>query len=260
MNKFLKLEFKRAMFSRKSLLTIMLILISVIIELIYGGDFVVNEGTDNAVFLMIKMLSIGMIGAFAFLIPIISVLPHGQSYVEDKNSGFFDFVITRIEKKKYIKVKMFVNAIVSGLICFCTLLIIYITLILVKGLPKPEIEHYLKPNGLFSNVAKEMPVLYPILVIIGITFFVICFSVFALGLSSYMNNKYLAIAIPTFIFYIAPIVTNIVGIGNYISFDFIHMIDIGYNQSVFNLIFIYLLLTISGVYMFSNNILNERNI
>lgn len=256
MNGYLKAEIKKAIFSLKTVLTVILILGCVLVELCAGGEFGINIFTNNGVFIMMKILSIGMVGSLAFMIPLIAVIPYSTTYKEEKEDGFINFLLTRISKKKYITVKILVNICVTGGIFLVTLLGVYISILLIKGFP--EIELMQKFGGLFSGIYIKNPGLYPILVIVGMTFFVICFSIFSLGLSTIVNNKYVAMVLPAIIYYICPLLSSALGIDSFINFDLIHLIDIGYVTNIKDLIIIYTLLGGSGLFLIYKNILKEK--
>ena len=256
MKSYFKTELKNTIFSVKTVLVVSLILICILVELCAGGDFAVNKFTDNGVFIMMKILSIGMTGSLAFMIPLIAIIPYATTYKEERSNNFIYFLFTRISKKKYITVKILVNICVTSGIFLVTLLGTYIIILVVKGFPKIELLQ--KFAGLFSDVYVENPGLYPILVIIGMTFFIICFSIFSLGLSTVVENKYMAIVLPIIIYYGCPLLADGLGLGTYINLDLIHLIDIGTVREIKDLILVYALLSGTGLFLIYKNILKEK--
>lgn len=199
MSNYFKNDFKRAFFSRYNLIAMIIIFFISVIEIYYANS-THNELKNNGVYLMMAVLNSGRIALLPLLCPLIICMPYVISYLQDKEYGFINFVITRVEKKTYLKIRIIINAIVSFLVMFLPLIVIYLVLLLFKGVPSINLFHEGDATGLASSIAYKYQSIYPIFCILGYSIFGATYGTFALGLSTVINNKYLSLIIPTIIY------------------------------------------------------------
>lgn len=190
MTNYFKLDFKRALFSKTTLVALVLTLTSLMIpfikEICWVGPFHAN---------FVYMFDVGhnrsQNSYFCILAPIFAAIPFSYSYVQDKKSGFLNYILTRINFKKYTTTRIIVNSLIGGLILFFSLTILLILSIALNTFNgDPAID--LIPG--VSNIIA-------IFIMITLSFFFgAVFSTIAIGFSSIFNSELLAVVAP-FLYY-----------------------------------------------------------
>lgn len=215
MSSYFKNELKRAIFSKLSIATF-LITLSILLIGIYGATFFefsnCEKFYDSADIFLITRNS----GSYSFLgviAPLLAVLPFSNSYLQEKDSGFLKFIYTRIGRKKYIRTRILVNAITSGLIITSALLIILITICLFFGINSNS-DSLFQPMGSYIFLYTKNKWLYIIFIFILSFLFNAIFATLSLGLSPFINNKYLSFLCPFAIYMLSMTLFPYIGIGN----------------------------------------------
>jgi ABC-type transport system involved in multi-copper enzyme maturation permease subunit len=147
--------------------------------------------------------------------PILSILPFGLSYIEDREYGIIKQIDMRIKHKKYILSKLLVNGIAGGLaIIIPTIILSILIFTFLKG-DISGFYGYGKIGGPFAKLLTENFSLY-IVIHIFINF-VLGFAYASIGLavSAFIKNK-IAIILSPFLFWIlGSIFCSVLNIYNY---------------------------------------------
>lgn len=193
----LKVELRRAFFSKSFFLTCFL---GILMLLIGGYDFVLeyvtsynSPGTYLEKFLV--SFGYGMTSLLAVLFPIVVMIPYVLSYRRERDSGYQNLMILKASRKKY-QVAKIISVEVSGfLVLFLPSLVwlIFCYYILGTGSTRYPIIYGVEfADTLYS----EYPFLYGIIYVFNAGVQGAVFATLGLGLSTVLRNRYLAILIP----------------------------------------------------------------
>lgn len=240
MNSFFKYEFKRQILSKSVFLAIIIILISFIAPYCQEARFF--DYTDDAINIFIKIsVNLG-VSYFPIIAPLIVCVPAINSYISDKESGILNFIYCKLEVKKYLTVKIVINAIASGLILLISEIIILLTLIAIHGINNEVIQI----TGAFSQVYYSSKIFY-IIIFMGCSFiFGVAYSTLALGISALTENKYLTVIIPFVYMIISGTIFIMVGITN---LKVTALVDISMSQNI-TIIIYNLVIFVIGMILF----------
>lgn len=197
---YFKAELKRAIYSRNTLFSAVLIYVCIFIGTVeYLFQF---TSMTNATYLFLMGHSKGTLSIISLLFPILVSIPFAASYVSDLQSGFIQYIYVRMGRLKYIAIRLLVNGLVSGGVISSSLLISFFFFMLIRGFdvsPSSYINVSLK-NGLYE-LYHNWTVGYILLFILHSFISGVLFSTLGLGLSTFLKNKYFAVLSP-FLFYI----------------------------------------------------------
>lgn len=198
----IKCELKRAVFSKTALLTFFIILISLLIGFSNGLKHLNDlKSHYDSIDVFLKYVGYdGSINLLCFIAPLLATLVFSNSYLQDKNSNFLKFIYLRIDKKRYIISRIIVNALSSGIIIVTALTVFLIIIISLLGL-KTNPDSIFNITGPFAFLYQKSKWIYIVYFIINSFIFNTIFSTLALGLSPFINNKYLSF-LSSFVIYI----------------------------------------------------------
>ncbi|CAG7838742.1 hypothetical protein CLOHAE12215_00089 [Clostridium haemolyticum] len=205
MNKYFKLEFRRAILSRNALISFIITILAFLIafldcilywqEGLHGLDHLFDA---SSIFIRTRYMNSS---SYLFVIaPILATMIFSDSYLLDKESGFLKSIYVRMSKRKYIFTKIMVNSIVSGLVIALASAIVLIILIKMYGIRDVHMQSGL---GAFSFIFYKSRILYCVFLILISFIFNAIFATLALGISPWIKNRYLAMLAPFFYYIIA---------------------------------------------------------
>lgn len=192
MKRYIKQEFRRAFLSKR---TGVMYLFS--IALFFGGMFQyiqwLPSESVSIIYTFLAGYNSSTLSYSALLFPLIASIPYTTSYIEDCVSGFNKSIYMRMNKRKYLHIRVIFNALVGGftlaigpvlalLFLLATKLVTNATML--KANEQMETVAYFYSQGITSP-------LLMMLIIIAIIF--ICGAViatFTLGLSTILKNNY----------------------------------------------------------------------
>lgn len=156
--------------------------------------FVANGLNKYSVFFSSLSMSI-------LTMPILSVLPFGLSYIEDKEYGVIKQIDMRIKHKKYIISKLLVNGIAGGLVIIIPTIILSILIFTFLKGEIIDFYGYGKFGGPFSNILTENFSIY-IIIHLFINFILgFAYANIGLAISALIKNK-IAIILSPFLFWL----------------------------------------------------------
>lgn len=220
MSPYFKNELKRAIFSKSSLAAFLITLITLLIGF-YGTsfyDFTIDideckKFYDSAdIFLLTR--DSGPNSFLGVIAPLLAVLPFSNSYLQDKDSGFLKFIYTRMDRKRYILNRILVNAISSGVIIVSSLLTILIIICLFLGVSTNP-NSFFDGSGTYLFLYLKSKWLYVIFIFILSFLFNAIFATLGLGLSPFINNKYLSFICPFAIYILSATIFPYIGLGDH---------------------------------------------
>lgn len=141
---------------------------------------------------------------YTVIMPLLACLPYSTSLNLDKESNFYNYIVTRTKKKHYLFAKILINALAGGIILALPTVLFYIILILT--VPGPIIEFGIHPLGFMSNLFMSNPNLYILYTILIEFIFGATYSTFALSISKFNVNKVLIVLTPFVYWYVGTFI------------------------------------------------------
>jgi len=206
----------------------------------------------------LRCVGYGSSNILCFIAPLLAALVFSNSYLQDKNSNFLKFLYTRMDKKRYIIVRIIVNALSSRIVIVTSLIILLMIITLLLGF-KTNPNSLFKITGLFSFLYYKSKWLYVIYFIMNSFIFNVIFATLALGLSPFINNKYLSFLCPFALYTLSMTLLS------YIGLSFLNMGLLFLSNTARSEIFIITyqsILLIIGITLFYLGVLyrNEKNL
>lgn len=246
--KYLKHELSRAFWNKRTFFAFFLSSVCLMVGA-YEPLMMGREMYDFAETIIVAETS-GVSSLIAILFPLIACLPYASSYVEEKESGYTTYVLTKIKKRDYVAIKMFVNGAVGGSVIAVPSFLLLFLAVLVKGTALSE------ESGSVVIYYKDFYLNYPILyIVLLICNFFMCGAIFAnlaLGTARFVKNKYVVVVMP-FLFYIfsAMVLSHISIYLNAITLFDVHQ----YAEQKRIGIFLYdLVLAVTGYWLFRGEV------
>jgi hypothetical protein len=195
MQTYIKEEFKRAFLSKSTVLSITLVFLSIFIGAIESFLFPVE---NNAFNLLIIGYSGGTASILSVLFPILVSIPFASSYIDDSKTGYLKYILTKTKLINYIKIRLLANGLIGGFVLSFCLSISFFLFVILKGTKSSVIHAQI---NILKDIFETNPFLYIFLLILNSFVCGMVFATFALGISTFLKNKYLTVIFP-FIFYI----------------------------------------------------------
>ena len=220
MNNYIKSELRRALFSKKAMISFIIAFIALIIPLylfcyIGGISFIGLHFDAVDVFARIRSTSEGALLVVIF--PLLASIIFSDSYTVEKESGFTKFIYSRMSVKSYVWIKVISNAISSMVVGIMASGTMFIFLICILGIRTTD---GLVVDGPFSSIYYSNKLLYGIIMVLitGICYAVI--SELSLGISAWIKNRYLVLIIPFFGYILCGTLIEELGINRVFNFNF----------------------------------------
>lgn len=205
MTNLLKQDFKRAFINIYFLLAILICLLACSLGIYPYIDFFEN----GAIYFFLRAHSIGSSSVLALMVPLIPAIPFAFSYVNDKESGFINYIYLRNSKKEYIISRLISNSLAGGLSLALPLLFVFGLLSSIFPVKYVDMGSV---KGAFSSIYNTSQVNY-VFLLIGLAFiFGAVYSTLGLAVTAFVENKYLAIVFPFFVYFIPGILFPILGL------------------------------------------------
>lgn len=148
---------------------------------------------------------------FVIFAPLLAVLPHASSMVEDFQQHFSVQLLTRVSQTSYIWTKTIVNAVVGGVSCSLPVLVAYGIGSLVYT-PGAIAENSILA-GAFGQLPQDSPLAY-VFVCAGIAFFFgVAFATLGLSLSTFLHNIYYVLATPFLLYWVVNFILHNLELG-----------------------------------------------
>lgn len=221
MRYYIKAEFKRSIFSINTVIAFFLCFICIFIA---GSDQSMDFYMTNKNAVTFFLLQVdGSRNILILFTPLIVAIPYSSSYALDKKNNFLSNIYIRMDRRKFLFIRAFVNAIVGSSIVAFSLMITLLTSFVVFfkysiNLPSG---YNIRKSRIFSNVYNFHPIEYALLVIFLFFIAGLIFSTIGLAISSFIVNEYLAIIFPFIFSIVEAIIAAAVGIEHVFSFLYI---------------------------------------
>jgi len=200
MSSYFKSELKRATISKNTLIALILTIALYFIGYYEFTGFIgFNVKEFKEIYDSIDIFIVIRKSYLSLLIPLIASMVFSDSYLLDLETGYLNFIYLRLSRKRYMLIKILVNAIISGLVIVVSSIIVFIILYLIFGINENSL--FNEVTGTFSLIYKKNKSIYFLILIITSFIFNVIFATLSLGLSPYLKNRYLTV-IASFAYYV----------------------------------------------------------
>ncbi|MCY8069985.1 ABC transporter permease [Bacillus inaquosorum] len=134
-------------------------------------------------------------GMLILLFALISCLPYSTSVLEEKKSGYFQFVMTRSSAIKYFVAKLITSFISGGFLFVFPFLLSFILMAIMFGNNLTS-GQFVENYHLFHQIAKYHPNIYMLIYIFILFYYAGSFAILGVCLSTFLKNRYLAYLSP----------------------------------------------------------------
>ncbi|MBW9153723.1 hypothetical protein [Clostridium estertheticum] len=241
MKMFFKFDLKRAFFSKKTLISSLIVLALLLIP--YFSELKFPDPRLDGINYFIR---IGDFTCLPFIAPLLASIPFSNSYIIDKEKDVFSKLFTIIEPKVYFTSRLIVNALVSGFVLLITKTILLIFLISAYGINNIHMD----VTGAFSPIYNKSKIAY-IIISLLITFVsAASFSTFILGISTLTKSKFLILLLPLFYVVITAVILPNTCLVEQLNVMALFQIDIYTKITGIGIIFYDLILFSIGSFLF----------
>lgn len=163
---------------------------------------------DHAIYRLVLSMGNGQAGLNSLFFPVLAALPLGISYIREYKSGYLKLIFQRMSLSKYMISKLLKNALAGGIALVIPYYIYAIHLYFQLGdkselmIEEGQTAVMFLPNLAAGNTLKYILVLSIFVFLAGVTF-----ATFALGISAWIKNQFLTLAIPFALCIFVAIVT-----------------------------------------------------
>lgn len=206
MNKYIGEELRRAFLSKKTIGACLIALLLVFIGMFQYIRWI-PSGDVSILYVFLSGYNSGTASFLAVLFPLIVSIPFATSYIEDCKSGFNKYIYLRINKNRYLFIRLLINGLVGGFVLCIAPIISMIFLLVIKLITNATmLKEEIETVTYFNNLGVNSPISMMV-IICGMLFccgFIV--ATFALGLSTIVQNIYLTILVPFILLIVSAVV------------------------------------------------------
>ncbi|GKU32324.1 hypothetical protein [Clostridium folliculivorans] len=242
MKTYLKLELKKAIFSWRTMISIIIVLASLAIPFLEELRFPYPglDGVDY--YIRISHFSyIGYIG------PVVTALIYSTSIIKDKDKGFISKLMEIIDLKTYYKVKLTVNSIVTFIVFAVCHGFMIVWLIMMHGVKAPSADRV--NISAFPSIYDHSKIIYIIIILLIVSLSSAAFSTFIFGITTATESRLIAYIVPIFYVILTGVFFSALSLNTVVNFNIIYQFNlvIGNGAKVYNVLIYDLVLFIMGV-------------
>lgn len=162
---------------------------------------------------------------YSLIFPLLASLAFSDTYAEDYNSGLIKGILTKVEKKKYLITRYFVNFFIGGFIAALPLIVNYLGS--MTAFPLIENNYFFGMTPVVSTsywpeLFYRSPLLYIIIRILFIFLLGGMLSSIGIALSTMVKNRYIVLVFPFLLFMGLDVLMPAIGEANFsLSFLFL---------------------------------------
>lgn len=164
---------------------------------------------------------------YMYLLPLLTVLPHGASYISDCISGYANQILSRTSRRQYIFAKMCATFVSGGCVAVIPSLcnLVLCMCVLPWGTPVSSTKLYsVLPNSLFSHIFYSNPIIYVALATIVQFVFWGFFACTALTFSLLEEKTYMVLVTPFIVnFIVTTFASKLFSLGTYMITQFMYL-------------------------------------
>lgn len=242
MKTFFRLELKKAIFSWRTMISILIIIASMVLP--YLKEIAYPYPGLDGVDYYIRISHFSYIG---FIGPVVAGFIYSTSIIKDKKSGFINKLLEVIDIKTYFKVKLAVNTLITSIIFAVSHGILILYFIISFGLNSTVIKD-IRP-GAFASIYDVSKIAYIALILLVITLSSAAFSIFILGVTTAAEKKFIAYLLPISYVIITGILFEAGALNSVVDFNVTKLFNliINYTTTGFSVIIYDLILVLFGL-------------
>lgn len=178
---------------------------------------------------------------FYLILPLLSVLPFGSSFFEDRKSGYIVNVCTRIDKKIYYKAKYLAVFLSGGIAVIVPLLLnlIMSSMFLPALLPDNGSNGTISPTTMAYEVFFTHPLIYILMFIVIDFLFAGVIATLSLSYTYFTEHKFGVMIVPFVFYFFIYSLTNLI---NKTEYSLFFMLNGGANNNYLLAYILYFLL------------------
>ena len=222
MKTYFKLEFKKAIFSVRTIISLLIILALLIIP--YLGEMAFPYPGLDGVDYFIRISNFSYVGLIG---PVVAGLIYSTSIIKDKESGFINKLLEIITLKTYFIVKIAVNTLIIFIVFAVSHGILIMHLIITKGVSNTVVKDI--ATGAFTSVYDVSKASYIILMLLTISLSSAAFSIFVLGVITAIEKKFIAYILPAFYVIITGILFEVWSLNTVVDFNVTELFNLTMN-------------------------------
>ena len=222
MKTYFNLEFKKTIFSMRTIISFLIILISLIIP--YLKEMAIPYPGLDGVDYFIRISNFSYIGLIG---PVVAGLIYSTSIIKEKESGFINKLLEVITLKTYFIVKLAVNTLITFIVFAVSHGILIIHLIITKGVSNTVVKDI--ATGAFTSVHDVSKISYIILMLLVIALSSAAFSIFVLGVVAATEKRFVAYILPAFYVIITGILFEIWSLNTVVDFNVTELFNLTMN-------------------------------
>lgn len=242
MKTYFKLELKKAIFSWRVIISILIVLISLAIPFLEELRFP-YPGLDGVDY----YIRISYFSKIGFIGPVVTALIYSTSIIRDKNKGFINKLMEIIDLKTYYKVKLAVNSIVTFVVFAVCHGFMIVWLIIMHGINAPLAGRV--NISAFPSLYDHSKILYIIIIILIVSLSSAAFSTFIFGIATATDSRLIAYIVPIFYVILTGVLFSALSLNTVVNFSIIYQFNlvIANGAKVYSVIIYDLVLAIIGV-------------
>ncbi|MGG7179379.1 hypothetical protein ACQPU1_17560 [Clostridium paraputrificum] len=225
MKTYFKLELKKAIFSWKTMLSIIILTTLFIAPYLKEGTspYLELDGVD----MFLRISGFSYIG---YIAPVVVGLIYSTSIIEDKQSGFMDKIIEIIDRKTYFKVKLLVNSLANSIIFGISYGIVILYLIISLGISSEIQDEMLMGSfvkgSVFIGIYDISKLLYIVTIFLLVVISSVAFSTFLLAVTTVSKKKIIAYILPIFYVVLTGVFFEIWVLNGIVDFNITRLFNI----------------------------------
>lgn len=193
---------------------------------------------------------------YTLIFPLVAALAYADAYAEDFNTGLIKNILTKVEKRKYLLTRYFVNFCIGGIVAVFPLVINF--LVEMAAYPLIENNFYFGMNlihegGFFPDLFYHHPLVYVVVKVLILFLLGGMLASLGLAVSTVVKNRYVVLIFPFLVFMVLDVV--FVNLGGKYSISTIFLGDVKANVGLP----LYLIVGIVGsfIWYYASGVKNE---
>lgn len=230
MKTYFKLELKKAIFSWRTIVSILILIALFMVPALQRTIFPYPglDGVDS----FIRLSEFSYIG---YIAPVIAGLIYSTSIIRDKESGFMDKLMEIITVKTYFIVKLIVNIIISAFAFVISegvvILYLFASYGISNGIKDAGLTGAFVKGSAFIGIYDISKLLYIIITFLVVIISSVAFSTFMLGITTASKKKLTAYILPIFYVILTGILFEIWLLNGPINFNITLLFNVVNNRA-----------------------------
>lgn len=163
-----------------------------------AAKMIINQSINRYMFWYHSM------DVYTVIMPMLATLPFGASLMSDKKTGYYNFIVTRVSKARYLMAKITANAFAGGIVLILPSIFYYLIIAMTTSGSTSHLTDH--PIGFMSSIFMNAPQKYILYYTIFEFIFGVVYATFAMAVSCLVSNKIVISLIPFLYWYVGTFV------------------------------------------------------